>query len=375
MIMFKKIISLITCSFSILLTLGFLLLILTGKNSSEISASTAVRNYGITDRYDNFITNTISSAAEGFIDIEKVYLLSDNDQVAPEPIQSNFGKTNDPASLQWLIRAAHLQMDGQDMLFCTETPILRNSEINYYLDDTIFAATWKQEIHNVVYTISEVKIAHPSQFRRFLSGGAFGSERQFLTSQMASSVNAVVASAGDFYKFRLDGIVVYNGQVERFNDSDLDTCLIDDQGNLIFIKANEFQTRDDFQNYVDAHNIRFSLCFGPILVQDGKTCEPSSYLLGEINEKYARSALCQLGPLHYALITANGEDIYYSFPTIHTFAKVLSELGIETAYTLDGGQTATIVMNDEIINQVSYGAERYISDIIYFATALPDSNE
>ncbi|MBE6979249.1 MAG: phosphodiester glycosidase family protein [Ruminococcaceae bacterium] len=375
MTIFKKIISLITCSFCILLTLGFLLLILTGNNSSEVSAFAAVKNYGISDRYDNFISNSISSAAEGFIKIKKVYLLSDNDQVAPEPVQSNFGKAADPASLQWLIDTAHLQMDEQELLFSTETPILRNSEINYFLDDTIFAVTWKQVIDNAVYTISEVKIEHPSQFRRFLSGGTFGYERQFLTSQMASSVNAVVASAGDFYKYRGSGIVVYNGQVERFNMNDLDTCLIDDQGDFVFIKAREFQTKEDLQNYVDEHNIRFSLCFGPILVQDGKTCEPSHYVLGEINQKYARSAICQLGPLHYAMITANGEDYYYSFPNIHTFAKAISEMGIETAYTLDGGQTATIVMNDEVINHVSYGAERYISDIIYFATALPDINE
>ena len=42
------------------------------------------------------------------------------------------------------------------------------------------------------------------------------------------------------------------------------------------------------------------------------------------------------------------------------------------AYALDGGQTAAIVMNDQLINKVSYGAQRKISDIIYFATAIPE---
>ena len=42
------------------------------------------------------------------------------------------------------------------------------------------------------------------------------------------------------------------------------------------------------------------------------------------------------------------------------------------AYTLDGGQMATIVMNDTLVNQVSYGSQRRISDILYFATAVPD---
>ena len=73
------------------------------------------------------------------------------------------------------------------------------------------------------------------------------------------------------------------------------------------------------------------------------------------------------------VVTANNEGKYGNFPTLFSFAKVLAGVGIEKAYTLDGGQTATIVMNDQVINRVSYGAERYISDIIYFATAIPEN--
>ena len=42
------------------------------------------------------------------------------------------------------------------------------------------------------------------------------------------------------------------------------------------------------------------------------------------------------------------------------------------AYCLDGGQTAAIVMNDQLINRPVYGEQRKISDIIYFATAVPE---
>jgi exopolysaccharide biosynthesis protein len=42
------------------------------------------------------------------------------------------------------------------------------------------------------------------------------------------------------------------------------------------------------------------------------------------------------------------------------------------AYCLDGGQTATIVMNNELVNRPVYGQQRKISDIIYFATAVPE---
>ena len=48
------------------------------------------------------------------------------------------------------------------------------------------------------------------------------------------------------------------------------------------------------------------------------------------------------------------------------------ELDVDMAYTLDGGQTAVIAMNDKLINNVMKGHQRNISDIFYFATAVPD---
>ena len=52
--------------------------------------------------------------------------------------------------------------------------------------------------------------------------------------------------------------------------------------------------------------------------------------------------------------------------------KFIQELGCENAYALDGGQTTAIVMDDELITLPDYQTQRRISDIIYFATALPD---
>ena len=58
--------------------------------------------------------------------------------------------------------------------------------------------------------------------------------------------------------------------------------------------------------------------------------------------------------------------------TVAQFRKNVAATGCIHAYCLDGGQTATIVMNDKLMNRPVYGQQRKISDIIYFATALPD---
>jgi exopolysaccharide biosynthesis protein len=75
--------------------------------------------------------------------------------------------------------------------------------------------------------------------------------------------------------------------------------------------------------------------------------------------------------LHYLVCAANMETNYPFVPTLFEFARQIEQTGCRMAYTLDGGQTAAIAMNHTLINQVSYGSQRRISDILYFATAVP----
>jgi len=47
--------------------------------------------------------------------------------------------------------------------------------------------------------------------------------------------------------------------------------------------------------------------------------------------------------------------------------------GLQQAYNLDGGQTGELVWQGAPYNHVDFGAEREVSDILYFATAIPES--
>lgn len=333
------------------------------------SADSQASDLSIMDVYDMQMINKISDALDGVLSIDKVYWLNDEDLIAPEPNPSCYGSATDPASLQWLLDKAAEMLDIEKFIFNTDITIRSGTEINYYLDETIFAIVWQEVRQGCTYTFSEVKIAHASQFRRFLAGGSYGSDKQFFTTQMASDVNAVVASSGDFYKFRNYGIIVHEGVVRRVNGEKVDTCFIDDKGELIFVRAGQITTMEAAQKFVDENNIRFSIAFGPILIENGQRCEPYSYPIGEINERYARAGLAKVEDLHYLVATANR---YQTTPTIHDFAQVLQELGVEKAYTLDGGQTGVIAMNDKMMNPNQYGSQRAISDIFYFATAIPD---
>ena len=324
----------------------------------------------IMDAYDAIMNEAIAEAYQGAKEVEKVYWIPDDALIAPAPDFTRYGETEDPASLQWLLDEAKDLLNGQELTFHTDVEIVQNSKVSYYLDESIFVITWQEVRDNYVYTFSEVKITHPSQFRRYLCNHEYDSGYINSVSNMANIVNAVMASSADYYLGRNHGIIVYQGEVRRTNYSELvDTCFVDKNGNLILVPAGELITMEEAQAFVDAHEIDFSLAFGPILVRDGVRCDPERYYLGEPTGNYPRAALCQMDDLHYVVVMANGQYGYRSSPTIQKFANNIEKLKPQQAYTMDGGQTGTIIMHGDVMNPRTNGG-RWISDIIYWGTAI-----
>ena len=356
---------------------------LTTVGRPKVSAPAAMGDSSLREDFDGYLLGQMEQARQGLQTVDKPdlpeptvprqhYTIADDAQVAPEPDQSKFGKTGDAAQLNKLLEDAAWLLGDDPMYFSPEGARYDNEPVQYYLDDSIFAVTWREVHDGSVYTFSEVKLADPSQFRRHLAGGEYGSEMQYLTTEMAASVNAVVASAGDFYRFRDFGAVVYEGVARRVEGTYAETCYIDRQGDMHFTYGGDVTTVEQVQAFVDEHDINFSLAFGPVLVDDYQLVEHTWYGVGEITEGYARAALCQMAPLHYIVAAANTTGAYQDIPTVANFAKHIAATGCRMAYCLDGGQTATIVMNDALINRPVYGQQRKISDIIYFATAVPE---
>ena len=331
-------------------------------------------NLNIMDHFDLQVSDPIRSAREDALALEKIFWLKDTDLIAPEPDQAKFGTAPDAPSMQGFLEEAQDLLQGQTTYFTPDVKTYMDEEIIYYLDETIMVITWREIRHHCVYTFSEVKISHPSQLRRYVADGVFGSENEYITSQMAQTVNAVTASSGDYYMYREYGILVYEGQVMQFNNR-IDTCYITDKGEMLFTRPGELETWEEAQKFVDDNHIRFSLAFGPVLIENYEKVAPKWYLLGEITGKYSRSALAVWDDLHYLLVVCNEGDNNDNIwkPTTSTFADQLVQMGVKTAYSLDGGQTSVIVTNDELINRPTYGFQRLVSDIIYFATAVPNS--
>lgn len=241
-----------------------------------------------------------------------------------------------------------------------------------YSDDTITVKCSRERItvddKTVTANFAEVTMAGPTQLRTAFAGGSYGTSKREYAAKLSADNHAVVAVNADFYNYRAEGIIIRQGTMYRNKPFGIDTLFIDSNGN--------FTVMDDFEavesGFLDSHKIYQSLAFGPVLVQEGKSVQKSvryhSVNCGQYVDN-PRTAIGQLGELHYLMCTIDGRSNRSPGCTTNELADIMAAKGCITAYNLDGGQSTTMVFGDRVYNAVSNGGERAVSDIVYFGTA------
>ena len=330
--------------------------------------------YGLSTSGNNYANNIKSEVLGDLTYIPKIYTLAEDATAGPAPNPDNYGITDNPQDIVELIRQYPRLVGDKEPFFDPDADFIGNT-IEYYADETILCVVWKERYLGHGCNFAEVYLADSSQFRRKLSMDTFGSPIQKYGSELARESNAVVAMNGDFYKFRAEGMTVYNRTLYRFNPVKLELCHVNSKGELNFTYAGELADKEAAEKYIKDNDILFTLAFGPVLVADGQPhISSDSYLIGEVTQRYSRSILATRGACHYLLTTCNHG---YGTPTA-TIAEARDMMigkGVENAYVLDGGQTAEIIIRDHVSNHIDFNTERTVSDILYFATALPEDEQ
>ena len=331
----------------------------------------------LTDTIDSRSEELQNTATENLKYISKVYIIPESADKAPAPNQSLFGETTDVNLIRELLEKPYAQnlINGQNLCWNESIQILDGTSISYYLDESILMLQWQEKEAGMVGTFAEVFIADGSQLRRKIAGDSFGDMNFQTTSSFAKEVNAVLAVGGDFYNHaRNCGIVVYNREIYRLDYETCDDCYITSDGDMLFSYRNQFKSEEEVKKFIEENDIIYSLAFGPVMIDNGKDMTPDWYLWGEINDTYARSALGLLGEHHYLTMNLNcGTNDTYGYATLRQASDAMIKRNCIKAYTLDGGQTATTAVNGVLKNPVQFGSEKQISDIIYFASAIPET--
>ena len=357
------------------------------------SAKTGSANItGKINSYSNSSKAGIIMNIEGAPPVRIEYKLDYEPALPPKAGQQNFHRTTID-NLQPVLdtiekaKASGLIAEDEKMIFSTDVEFYHDPEIEadiqYYYDDTILVICWKELIENRVCSCVEVKIADGSQIRRKLCEDTYDSSVYLFATDLARQTNAVAAMNADYYAFRNLGITVYDRTVYRFNEftysgfyqayNSTDTLFINDNGDFIFFRRGQQTTKEEIQQYVTDNNIRFAIAFGPVLVENGELQYCESYPVGEINSEYSRAGIAQCGERHYLyMAVSHAWDGAHPRCTVNEFGGYMHSKGVENAYCLDGGQTGEVVFNGVPFNHIDFGNERTVSDIIYFATALPE---
>ena len=350
-----------------------------GGQSGTAAGVSARLSENTAERFGSYVNNDVRvNALEDISFVKRTYSIPESALVAPKPDAAKFGETDDPAVVQAVVDSAAELLDGQSLAWNPDIAFMPGSTIKYYCDETILVITWKEALGNSAVSFGEIKTAHGSQLRRAIANNSYGSDVQLYASEMAKSVNAVLALNGDFYAFRKMGITVYQRKLYRCDGRTLDTCFITSAGDLVFARRGELENEEQAERFIADNDVLFSLSFGPILVENGVLQDPesySSYPIGEIKNIYSRSGIGQLGKLHYLVATLGEQGPYNTRAQLATFARYMYDKGCVSAYALDGGQTAVMIMNGTPFNRVDWDSERTMSDIVYFATAIDGAKE
>lgn len=250
-----------------------------------------------------------------------------------------------------------------------------------YEDESLTVVMERPWVDDACFNVARVKIVDPSQLRTALAA-PFGKKKTNRISTIARDNNAVVAIGGDYYGNEEGGYVVRMGEVYRKKPmKSRDMLIIDELGDFHILKNSDAEQlkalMESERQLVNVFN------FGPALVIGGKRQEmPESYKYN-INGKEPRCAIGQIGPLEYLLVVVDGgagREITVTLEdgskkksggcTVDTLAQFMADQGCLEAYNLDGGNSALMVFGDENYSHKSRKAERSVTDIIYFATAV-----
>ncbi len=245
---------------------------------------------------------------------------------------------------------------------------------NGYQDDSITVQMETRELENVTYCLAFVTVKSPTQLRTGIAGPSVKSTKVANISSMAEKHNAIIAINADYFtnnptktsfEYRMGQKIRSKGNKTK------DILIIDENGDFnLFVKSNAEKMKA-FQ--ASGKKVINAFTFGPALVIDSEVQKVDTKYGYNPNGKEPRMAIGQMGELSYVLVMAEGRTENSKGVTHQELADYMGELGCTQAFNLDGGNSAVMVYNGAFYGART-GNERAQSDMIYFASAVPEEN-
>ena len=250
----------------------------------------------------------------------------------------------------------------------TDMVVSSSSSADSYSDDNISIQLSEYTVSDTTVHVAEVKASDANYLKTAFAQNSYGKNVMSATSDIADSVNAILAINGDNYGAQEKGYVIRNGVLYRSTAaSDREDLVIYQDGSFEIINESEITA----QQLIDKGAVQ-TLSFGPALVENGNISVSAGEEVGRAMASNPRTAIGIKSDGTYLFVVSDGRTDESEGLSLLQLAEFIQSIGAETAYNLDGGGSSTMVFNGNIVNTPTgggigngSGSERRVSDIVY----------
>lgn len=238
------------------------------------------------------------------------------------------------------------------------------SETSYEDGQISVTLTEYCEADTTVY-VADILLSSSEYLKTAFAQNSYGKNVTEKTSEMAARENAVLAINGDYYGAQEKGYVLRSGKLYRSEaEKGQEDLVIYQDGTFEIISEEDIAAEELLEQ--GAQEI---LSFGPALIQEGDICVTEEDEVGKAMASNPRTAIGIIDSLHYVFVVSDGRTEESEGLSLLELAELMYELGVETAYNLDGGGSSTMYFNGKVVNKPTTSGksikERSVSDIVY----------
>ncbi|MBQ8131530.1 MAG: phosphodiester glycosidase family protein [Bacilli bacterium] len=246
----------------------------------------------------------------------------------------------------------------------TDTGEVTSTSTSYSDDHIKITIKEYYEYHTKIY-VADVEVDDSKYLSTAFAQSSYGKNVTDKTSEIADSVNAILAINGDYYGVRKAGYVIRNGVIYRDTTlSNQEDLVIYEDGSFEIINESDITCEELLKN--GAYQV-FS--FGPGLVDNNKVLVSTSTEVGKAMASNPRTAIGIVDSNHYVFVVSDGRTSESEGLSLYQLGTFLKNLGVSKAYNLDGGGSSTMVFQGTVINNPTTNgnriSEREVSDIVY----------
>ena len=232
-----------------------------------------------------------------------------------------------------------------------------------YQDDNIKITYTQYTTNDTTIHVADVQLSSAEYLKTAFANDTYGKNVTQTTSDIAAANKAILAINGDYYGVQEKGYVIRNGVLYREEAGTNDVLCIYGDGSMKIVDPSTVTA----QELLD-QGVWQAFSFGPGLVADGQIPISLDTEVGRAKASNPRTAIGIIDDLHYVFVVSDGRSDDSEGLSLYELATFMQQLGVKTAYNLDGGGSSTMYFNGEVVNNPSSGfrdEERRVSDIIY----------